>query len=145
MRREGKEVRENESRELPRAKRVFALFPLLFLSLSLFAAFECVPETLARSVSFLKGPVFLENKTKKLSVLQKKKTCFLIFSSRFFLSFVFLSFFFFFFFFFSPHHFTPPKRGATVLAQAASHPPSLPARAAATVARRLASTSGSSP
>ena len=144
MRREGKEVRENESRELPRAKRVFALFPLLFLSLSLFAAFECVPETLARSVSFLKGPVFLENKTKKLSVLQKKKTCFLIFSSRFFLSFVFLSFFFFFFFF-SPHHFTPPKRGATVLAQAASHPPSLPARAAATVARRLASTSGSSP
>ena len=100
MRREGKEVRENESRELPRAKRVFALFPLLFLSLSLFAAFECVPETLARSVSFLKGPVFLENKTKKLSVLQKKKTCFLIFSSRFFLSFVFLSFFFFFFFFF---------------------------------------------
>ena len=145
MRREGKEVRENESRELPRAKRVFALFPLLFLSLSLFAAFECVPETLARSVSFLKGPVFLENKTKKLSVLQKKKTCFLIFSSRFFLSFVFLSFFFFFFFFFFPHHFTPPKRGATVLAQAASHPPSLPARAAATVARRLASTSGSSP
>ena len=145
MRREGKEVRENESRELPRAKRVFALFPLLFLSLSLFAAFECVPETLARSVSFLKGPVFLENKTKKLSVLQKKKTCFFIFSSVFFLSFFFLSFFFFFFFFFSPHHFTPPKRGATVLAQAASHPPSLPARAAATVARRLASTSGSSP
>ena len=79
MRREGKEVRENESRELPRAKRVFALFPLLFLSLSLFAAFECVPETLARSVSFLKGPVFLENKTKKLSVLQKKKMFFFIF------------------------------------------------------------------
>ena len=85
MRREGKEVRENESRELPRAKRVFALFPLLFLSLSLFAAFECVPETLARSVSFLKGPVFLENKTKKLSVLQKKKTFFFIFSSLFFI------------------------------------------------------------